>query len=307
MIHVPIGRRAKRKGRERPMNKAERLKTNVAGDFYVNSACINCDTCRQLAPSVFAEVGRYSAVARQPKNREEKRRALYALLACPTGAIGSDDKSDISEAMAAFPLQLAEQVYYCGYTSRESFGASSYFLMHPDGNWLIDAPRYVPSFAKKLEEMGGVRYIFLTHEDDVADAKRYALHFGAERIIHKLEQEAQPDAEHIIESTEALEWKPGFRIIPVPGHTIGHIVLLYDNTFLFTGDHLSWDRDKGKLDGHKNHCWYSWRRQGESMARLIKEEFEWVLPGHGDRVHLPREQMKEALQMLVKEMKEENL
>jgi glyoxylase-like metal-dependent hydrolase (beta-lactamase superfamily II) len=43
------------------------------------------------------------------------------------------------------------------------------------------------------------------------------------------------------------------------------------------------------------------------MARLIKEEFEWVLPGHGDRVHLPREQMKEALQMLVKEMKEENL
>ncbi|TVY10427.1 ferredoxin [Paenibacillus cremeus] len=45
---------------------ARRLNTNVAGDLYVNDACINCDTCRQLAPDTFAEIGGYSAVSCQP-------------------------------------------------------------------------------------------------------------------------------------------------------------------------------------------------------------------------------------------------
>ncbi|MFT9847713.1 MBL fold metallo-hydrolase [Aneurinibacillus sp. REN35] len=285
------------------MSRAERLGTNVEGDFYVNAACINCDTCRQLAPSVFSQVGRYSAVTCQPEDQDEKRRAFHALLACPTGAIGSEDKEGLKDAIEEFPLHLADQIYYCGYTSRESFGASSYFLVHPDGNWLIDAPRYVPSLAKKLGEMGGVRYVFLTHQDDVADAEQYARHFGAERIIHEAEKDAQPEAEHIIKGKEPIEWQPGFEIIPVPGHTAGHIVLLYKDRFLFSGDHLSWNRDTQKLDAHKEHCWYSWRRQSESMVRLAEEAFEWVLPGHGNRIHLPQAEMRDAMQALIHEMK----
>ncbi len=42
---------------------------------------------------------------------------------------------------------------------------------------------------------GGVRTIFLTHRDDVADAHLYAKHFGAERIIHRQDAGAQKDAE----------------------------------------------------------------------------------------------------------------
>ncbi|MHB8872506.1 MAG: ferredoxin [Myxococcaceae bacterium] len=32
---------------------ADRLPENAAGDFFVDSSCIDCDLCRQLAPSVF--------------------------------------------------------------------------------------------------------------------------------------------------------------------------------------------------------------------------------------------------------------
>lgn len=28
---------------------------NVAGDFFVDSTCIDCDACRQIVPAVFAE------------------------------------------------------------------------------------------------------------------------------------------------------------------------------------------------------------------------------------------------------------
>src|SRR5690606_8561143 len=127
-----------------------------------------------------------------------KRAASRALLACPTGAIGSSDKSQLAQAMKDFPLHIDEEVYFLGYTSEKSFGGSSYLIVRPDGNWMIDSPRYIPRLAKKIEEMGGIRYILLTHRDDVADAAKYARHFKAESMIHELEKSAQPDAEHII-------------------------------------------------------------------------------------------------------------
>jgi hypothetical protein len=35
--------------------------------------------------------------------------------------------------------------------------------------------------------------------------------------------------------------------------------------------------------------------QVESMRRLLGYDFEWVLPGHGHRRHLPGAQMRESL------------
>ncbi|WP_248928309.1 MBL fold metallo-hydrolase [Paenibacillus hamazuiensis] len=285
------------------MTEKRRLSTNVPGDFYVNSACIDCDTCRQLAPGSFSEIGGYSAVTRQPESEDEVRRAFQALLACPTAAIGSERKEGLAAAMDDFPLRLHENVYYCGFTSAKSFGGSSYFIQRPEGNWLIDAPRWIPALVRKFEEMGGIDTIFLTHRDDIADAAQYAERFGAKRIIHEAERSAQPDAEHFVQGTDPIDWDGDFRIVPVPGHTKGHIVLLYRETYLFTGDHLAWDRHTQELEAFDDYCWYSWPEQTASMERLAGESFEWVLPGHGERVRLPRSEMAAAMERLVRRMK----
>jgi len=34
-------------------------------------------------------------------------------------------------------------------------------------------------------------------------------------------------------------------------------------------------------------------------SRLLDYDFEWVLPGHGDRVHLPADRMKGELRILL--------
>ncbi|HEX4967858.1 MAG TPA: ferredoxin, partial [Nitrospiraceae bacterium] len=47
-------------------DEKKRLDSNVAGNFFVDATCINCDTCRQLAPASFEEVGTFSAVTKQP-------------------------------------------------------------------------------------------------------------------------------------------------------------------------------------------------------------------------------------------------
>ena len=287
---------------------ADRLKwlpNNALGEFFVDSTCINCDTCRQLAPATFDEAGDASFVRLQPQEIVERQKAFRALVACPVGAIGSGDSAAARAAVHDFPLRIADAVFYCGFNSADSYGANSYFVQHPQGNWLIDSPRYSEHLARELEKLGGVAHIFLTHRDDVADADKWARRFTSQRIIHELERSAQPDAEWIIDGTGPITLAPGFTAIPTPGHTRGHCVLLHDR-FLFTGDHLCWNREQTRLKAWRSKCWYSWPEQIASMAALSAWDFEWILPGHGQRVQLPLTEMRQQMNLLVRGMKDQN-
>jgi glyoxylase-like metal-dependent hydrolase (beta-lactamase superfamily II)/ferredoxin len=283
-------------------DRALRVPENAEGPFFVDSTCIDCDTCRQLAPATFADRGDCSYVQAQPRDAAEERRALQALIACPTGSIGAADKSRVSQAIADFPMELAPGVFYCGFNSRKSYGGNSYFVRHPAGNWLIDSPRYVEHLARRFEDMGGIRYLFLTHRDDVADAGKWAARFRASRIIHRWELASQPTAERVIEGREPVELASGFLAVPTPGHTRGHCVLLYGDEFLFTGDHVSWSRERERLMAWRDVCWYSWPQQVQSVAKLESYSFEWVLPGHGQRVRLSREEMRRQVARLIREV-----
>ncbi len=278
----------------------KRLDSNVPGNFYVDATCINCDTCRQLAPLSFEEIGDYSAVSRQPDGHEQVHRAYQALLACPVGSIGTkhSDRSQLQIAMASFPLHLEDGVSYCGFNSEKSFGANSFFIDHPDGNWLIDSPRYIKPLVEVFEQRGGIAHIFLTHKDDVADADKYATHFGSERIIHQADLKAAPSAERVIEGEEMVRIGSEFQIIPVPGHTAGSMVLLYRDRFLFTGDHLWWDPHSKALEAPTRLVWRKWTLI-DSIRKLLDYRFEWVLAGHGDRVRLPAADMRAHLLALV--------
>src|SRR5579883_948328 len=275
---------------------------NIPGEFFVDTTCIDCDACRQLAPETFGDAPDSSYVYSQPQTDEQTRSALRALVACPTGSIGTLSKLSVREAMDDFPLPLEGDVYYCGFNSPDSYGASSYFIRHPEGNWLIDSPKYVTHLVKNIEALGGVKYIFLSHRDDVADAEKFAARFGSQRIIHKFELSAQPDAEIVIEGTEPRQFSDDFLIIPTPGHTRGHCVLLYKNYFLFTGDHLWWSRVRKGLSASRGVCWYSWEEQTQSMERLSNYIFTWVIPGHGERIKLAPDIMQQQLSTLIERM-----
>ncbi len=281
-------------------NLSKRLDTNVQGNFFVDSTCIDCDTCRQLAPDTFIENGEYSTVFQQPTSDKQEFMAYQALITCPVGSIGTIQKNSamLSRAQASFPLKIADNVWYAGFNSEKSFGANSYFIEHLDGNWLIDSPRYLKQLIQAFEARGGIRYIFLTHQDDVADASQYAQTFEATRIIHHADSHAMPHAEWTIEGGEALTLRPEFVCIPVPGHTRGSMVLLYQNRFLFSGDHLWWDPNLKQLGTPENLVWDE-RQLEQSIGRLLDHSFEWVLPGHGSRIRLLQDDMHHALNQLI--------
>jgi glyoxylase-like metal-dependent hydrolase (beta-lactamase superfamily II) len=282
-----------------------RLADNVAGDFYVDETCIDCDTCRRIEPAVFVAGNGYSYVGRQPESEEERHRSLMALVACPTGSIGTVSRTDARAAIAAYPERVAENVSFCGFTSHDSFGAWSYLVERPEGNVLVDSPRAVNSLVKEMERRGGVQLLFLTHRDDVADHAAFAKKFGAVRVLHGRDVTADTRAvEHKLVGEEPVELGPDLIAIPVPGHTRGHAVLLYREKFLFTGDHLAWSPRRNGLTAFRDACWYSWTEQTRSMEKLLGFRFEWVLPGHGWRYQAPSaEAMREELVRCIDWMK----
>src|SRR5436190_22683649 len=263
---------------------------NVSGTFFVDDTCIDCDLCRQIAPAVFTEDDDHSVVYRQPETPIEAHRAAMALVACPTGSIGTRGKIDIKTAASAYPESIEENVYFCGFASPNSYGAASYIILRPEGNVLIDSPRFARTLVGRLEELGGVSLMVFSHRDDVADHEKFHKHFGCRRIIHRADSRGI-EMDQLLEGYDPVALDKELLAIPVPGHTRGHVVLLYRNKFLFTGDHLAWSDHRGRLIAFRNVAWYSWPEQTKSMKRLLDFRYEWVLRGHGRRVHHPQDAM----------------
>jgi glyoxylase-like metal-dependent hydrolase (beta-lactamase superfamily II)/ferredoxin len=283
----------------------ERRTENVRGNFYVDQTCIDCDTCRWIAPEFFTKIEGKSALYQQPQNETEIIKATQALLSCPTASIGTVEKiAQMKSIQETLPILVADNVYHCGYHSQLSFAAASYLIVRKEGNILIDSPRFAAPLVKRITEMGGVKYMYLTHKDDIADHEKYQEHFGCDRLLHTDDINSKTEKVEIkLTGNDPIELTEELLIIPVPGHTKGHTVLLYKNKYLFTGDHLAADREEQKLTAFRNFCWYSWPEQIKSMEKLVNYEFEWILPGHGRRYHQEPERMQEQLKECIEWMK----
>lgn len=268
---------------------AARLAANVSGPFFVNEHCIDCGTCWQWDPLHFgpAPSGDTAHVARQPVGEPAVRQALLALQACPVAAIQAPADLVRRTPADGFPALLtrhpAGDVDYCGWASRRSFGASSYLIRRPTGNVLIDSPRFNAPLARRLEVLGGLAAIVLTHRDDVADHDRWAARFGCPRWIHAADADAAPGAEHLVRGDDPLDLDPSLRLIPSPGHTAGSLVALLGGQILFSGDHLWWSEPAGAVVASRIYCWHDWPLQLASVARLRDLDVRWLLPGHGGR------------------------
>jgi glyoxylase-like metal-dependent hydrolase (beta-lactamase superfamily II)/ferredoxin len=284
-----------------------RLTGNVPGEFFVDDACIDCETCRIVAPDVFvrSQALGLSVVGTQPRSDESALRAKMALVACPTSAIGTESKLDVRAAVRAFPERIAgSDVYYCGFAAESSFGASSYFASREEGNVLVDSPRAARPLLERIAALGGVRTMLLSHKDDVADHAIFARRFGCTRVLHAADVgPGTRDVERLIDGEEPVALAPDLLVIPVPGHTRGSVALLYRARFLFTGDHLWGSEDGEHLEASREVCWYSWAEQIRSMQKLLAYDFEWVLPGHGPRFRAEPRTMRRKVEELLARMR----
>lgn len=318
----------KRPGWYAAANRGDRRDENVPGDLFVTRGCIDCDVCRWMAPSVFQRVAEQSAVVHQPETEAERLRALQAAAACPVGTIRTEQPppAELSKrARDSFPELVATsgdegsgtRVYHMGFHSAESFGATSYLVLPAGETWqdaafMTDSPRYFRPLADRMEQLLAqegrtLRYLFLTHIDDVADHEKWAERFHVRRIIHAddIRNAGRGSSLALIEtqltgsgpwfmtpdsvtecsavSTPSAATRDAVKIIHVPGHTPGCIAALVDHFAAFTGDHIAYSATRKVVSGFPSVCWYDWNQVIESTRKLAEEEFIWIMPGHGRR------------------------
>ena len=166
---------------------------NAAGPWFVDTRCIRCDAARNWAPGLIdMDADGRSFVAYQPVGEEQEAVLWRAAAGCPTRSIGNHQQP--REPTGVFPYQLTQGVFALGNNALSSFGAHSYLVARPDGNMMIDSPRFSRPLAAHVDKLGGVAHVLLTHRDDVADAARWAERYGARVWIGDADSDAAPYA-----------------------------------------------------------------------------------------------------------------
>lgn len=271
---------------------------NPAGvGWYVDERCTNCDVARQLAPGLIDEVDGLSMIVRQPQNEAEEKALHAAAHACHTRSI--HPPRGLDSTFDPFPMPLDDRVYLCGHNSRRTAGANSYLFRRPSANLMIDTPRWSAPLAARYEALGPVSDVLLTHRDHAAHGRRYADYFGARLWIHEGDLDAAPDADEILRGVDPVEIADGVTAHPLPGHTKGSVLYLADDTYCFSGDSFYWSRTTGDIEVVVSVTWYSITELAASLQRTVPRlQFEWLLPGHGDRQRLAARDMTQRLRNL---------
>ncbi len=198
-------------------------------------------------------------------------------------------------------MEVLPGVWRTGSNSVDTAGGNAFVVQRPDGNVLIDGPRFTARLQRSIAKLGGLRRILLTHADDVGDAARYAQAFDADVVIHEHDASAAPFATTLLTGLEPASIANGIMAIPTPGHTAGHVMYLLDDHILFSGDSLDYDPDTEQLGAYEEVCWWSWPEQIASLERLTRYRFATVVPTHGGMLSspIPSADMNRLLRELV--------
>ncbi len=181
------------------------------------------------------------------------------------------------------------------------------YLIKSENNILIDTglPGQGKGILKEIESMKiqpqDIKHILLTHHDidhvgnvalleketnatiwaskeDIPYICGKKKRHGLKKFLSFIMREKRPinikpyPENHMIEDIE---------IIPTPGHTPGHVCLLYKD-ILFAGDLLR--VSKGQLQPMKSFMNWNTSLVKESIQKISYLDFKWILPAHGEPI-----------------------
>ncbi|OPX60079.1 MAG: hydroxyacylglutathione hydrolase [Methanobacterium sp. PtaB.Bin024] len=103
---------------------------------------------------------------------------------------------------------------------------------------------------------------------------------GQKRIISMFMRVKKPGKIMAYEENQKVE---GVQVIPTPGHTPGHVCLLYKD-ILFTGDLVR--NSKGSLETMKSSMNWNESILKESIEKTAAYDFKWICTAHGQPLKL---------------------
>lgn len=196
-------------------------------------------------------------------------------------------------------MKVTDEVY-----ALEATNWNYAYLILGEDNILIDTgrPGQGKGIIKELKSMdinpGDIKHILITHHDvdhvgnlaflqketgatvwaskeDIPYIHGDKHRTGHKRIISMFMRVKKPGK--IIPYGENQKIS-GIDVIPTPGHTPGHVCLLYKD-ILFTGDLVR--NSKGKLENMKSSMNWNESFLKESLEKIATYDFKWVCTAHG--------------------------
>lgn len=168
--------------------------------------------------------------------------------------------------------------------NRETLGATSYLILGNSGNILVDCPAIDEINFQFLRDMGGVRWLFLTHRGGIGkQISQMQADFDFEIIIQEQEAYLIPDA-NTIAFADSFALGDNCYCFWSPGHSPGSSCLYWDSLggVLFTGRHLLPESPE-RIAPLRVAKTFHWPKQLQSVAdlrdRFSDTTLEYICPG----------------------------
>ena len=158
----------------------------------------------------------------------------------------------------------------------------AYLLERDQGNLLIYRSAALEEDVQAIHDLSGVSRQYLNHSHEASPATEWvASTFGAPLYVHKDDAVEASQVSNVAETFSERHFvDDDFEVIPVPGHTPGATVYLWDSGMhrvLFTGDTIFFSDGRWRaalLDGVGD------REQHIASLELIRGlDFDLIVPG----------------------------
>jgi glyoxylase-like metal-dependent hydrolase (beta-lactamase superfamily II) len=168
-----------------------------------------------------------------------------------------------------------------------TYGGKAFLIVGPKYNVMVDTPSCTRRVIEAVRASGGLRYIFLSHRDEIGEIEGLRRELGGAVIAHRTEADLVPGGADLVFDTD-FEVEPGLWVVHTPGHSPGSACLLLHRDgrkVLFTGDHVLRKRDD--IPAPLKFPWtWDWEEQLQSTVRLLELDFDFMVPSHG--LDMPR-------------------
>lgn len=181
-----------------------------------------------------------------------------------------------------YPKLILENIFAFA-PNRDTLGGTSYLLIHPQGNILIDCPLWQEE-NKDFCLSYGVKYLFITNRNGISKhVSHIKKDLNCELIIQEQEAYLLPNLNPITFTQEYHIYEDCFGIWTC-GYSPGSSCLYYSNNggVLFSGRHLL-PMGNDKIAPLKVKKTFHWLRQLRSVQllcdRISGESLEYICPG----------------------------
>lgn len=199
----------------------------------------------------------------------------------PLNFIENQEKTKVTIS-SKYPKLILENIFAFA-PSRDILGGTSYLLIHPQGNILIDCPLWQDD-NRDFCLTNGVKYLFITNRNGISKhISKIKADLNCELIIQEQEAYLLPNLNPLTFSQEYPLFEDCYGIWTC-GYSPGSSCLYYSNNggVLFSGRHLL-PIAHNKIAPLKVKKTFHWLRQLRSVRRLCdrlsSQGIQYICPG----------------------------